>query len=229
MKNFDNHAILLWAKRLLIYFCGLYCIAIGVAFSAKSGLGVSPVGSPANVLYQIGLDMGMPSYVNLGNCTIVVYCLYILAQILLLRRKFQPVQFLQLAVSFAFGWLVNLATAMLAFLPLPENYIMRMVYLLVNIPFVGLGVMLYLCPSLIPTPGEGVALAISNKTNLPISTCKTIFDCSVVTIAVILSLVYFKGLVGVREGTVICALLTGSVMRLQQKWLQKPVMRFVER
>ena len=118
---------------------------------------------------------------------------------------------------------------MLAFLPLPETYIMRMVYLLVNIPFVGLGVMLYLCPSLIPTPGEGVALAISNKTNLPISTCKTIFDCSVVTIAVILSLVYFKGLVGVREGTVICALLTGSVMRLQQKWLQKPVMRFVER
>ena len=229
MKTINTHAILLWLKRFLIYFFGLYCIAIGIAFSAKSELGVNPVGSPANVLYQIGLNLGLPGYVNLGNCTIVVYCLYILSQILILRKEFQPIQLLQLAVSFMFGWLVNLATAMLAFLPMPQTYAMRMAYLLINIPFVGLGVMLYLCPSLLPTPGEGVALAISHKTGLAVSTCKTIFDCSVVTIAVILSLVYFKGLVGVREGTVICALLTGSVMRLLQRWLQKPVKRFVER
>lgn len=229
MKNFDKSSALLWAKRLFIYFCGLFCIATGIAFSAKSGLGVSPVGSPANVLYQIALDMGLPDYVNLGNCTIAVYCLYILSQILLLGRKFRPIQLLQLAISFMFGWLVNLTTAMLSGLPEPSNYAMQMLYLLINIPMIALGVMLYLSPNLLPTPGEGVALAISEKFKLSIAAGKTIFDCSMVVISALLSLIYFHGLVGVREGTVLCALFTGFVMRQFQKLFQKPLLRFVER
>ena len=229
MKNFDKSSALLWAKRLFIYFCGLFCIATGIAFSAKSGLGVSPVGSPANVLYQIALDMGLPDYVNLGNCTIAVYCLYILSQILLLGRKFRPIQLLQLAISFMFGWLVNLTTAMLSGLPEPSNYAMQMLYLLINIPMIALGVMLYLSPNLLPTPGEGGAVEISEKFKLSIAAGKTIFDCSMVVISALLSLIYFHGLVGVREGTVLCALFTGFVMRQFQKLFQKPLLRFVER
>ena len=230
MKNVDKHTVILWLKRLLIYFCGLFCIATGIAFSAKSGLGVSPVGSPANVLYQIGLSMGLPTgFFNLGNWTIVVYCVYILLQIVMLGKKFKPVQLLQLAISFAFGWLVNLTTAMVSGLPAPTNYGMQMLYLLVNVPMVALGVMLYLSPNLLPTPGEGVALAISERWNTSVAAGKTIFDCSMVVISVIISLIFFHGLVGVREGTVICALFTGFVMRQFQKLLQKPLLHFVER
>ena len=230
MKNVDKHTVILWLKRLLIYFCGLFCIATGIAFSAKSGLGVSPVGSPANVLYQIGLSMGLPTgFFNLGNWTIVVYCVYILLQIVMLGKKFKPVQLLQLAISFAFGWLVNLTTAMVSGLPAPTNYGMQMLYLLVNVPMVALGVMLYLSPNLLPTPGEGVALAISERWNTSVAAGKTIFDCSMVVISVIISLIFFHGLVGVRGGTVICALFTGFVMRQFQKLLQKPLLHFVER
>ena len=230
MKNTDKNTVLLWGKRLLIYVCGLFCIATGIAFSAKSGLGVSPVGSPANVLYQIGLDRGLPeSLFNLGNWTIAVYCVYILMQIVMLGRKFKPVQFLQLLISFLFGYMVNLTTAMVSGLPAPTNYGMQLLYLLVNIPLVALGVMLYLSPNLLPTPGEGVALAISEKFDVSVATGKTVFDCSMVVISAILSLVYFHGLVGVREGTVLCALLTGFVMRQLQKLFQQPLLRFVER
>lgn len=220
----------LWARRLLVYFGGLFCIALGVAFSARSGLGVSPVGSPANVMYQIGRAKGLPENIfNLGNWTIVLYCVYILTQILMLRKRYQPIQLLQIAVSFAFGWILNLTTFLLSGLPEPMNYAARLLYLFVSIPLVALGVMLYLCPSLLPTPGEGVVLAMNETWNIPIPTGKTIFDCSVVTISVILSLAYFHKLVGVREGTVLCALLTGFFMRQFQKLFQKPVLRFVKR
>lgn len=230
MKNPDKNTVILWAKRLLIYFCGLFCIATGIAFSARSGLGVSPVGSPANVLYQIGLSLGLPTGLfNLGNWTIAVYCVYILLQIVMLGKNFKPIQLLQLAVSFAFGWLVNLTTAMVSALPAPTNYGMQLLYLIVNVPMVALGVMLYLSPNLLPTPGEGVALAISERWNTSVATGKTIFDCSMVVISVIISLLFFRGLVGVREGTVICALFTGFVMRQFQKLFQKPLLRFVER
>ena len=56
MKKPSAGSISLWAKRLLIYLLGLLLMALGVVFSARSGLGVSPVGSLANVLYQIGLS-----------------------------------------------------------------------------------------------------------------------------------------------------------------------------
>ena len=230
MKEKQNIPLLLWVKRLFIYVLGLFYIAAGIAFSARSGLGVSPVGSPANVLYQIGLSRGLSERVfNLGSWTIVVYCVYILAQIVMLGKKFKPIQLLQLVVSFLFGYLVNLASAALSGLPSPGNYGMQLLYLAISIPLVALGVMLYLVPDLLPTPGEGTVLALSGRFGVSVPAGKTIFDCSVVTASVILSLVFFGGLVGVREGTVISALSVGFVMKQLQRLLQKPLMRFAER
>ena len=229
LKKPDKAFVWLWAKRLLVYLIGLYCMAIGVVFSARSALGVSPVGSLANVLYQIALDRGLPDFVNLGNCTIAVYCLYILVEFLILRRAFKLRMLLQLVASFLFGQLVNLATAMLSFLPAPVGYGMQLLYLLCSIPLVAAGVMLYLSPNILPTPGEGMSLAISSKTGLLVGSSKTVFDCSLVVISAATSLLYFHDLVGVREGTVICALLVGFVMKQLQKPFQAPLLRFVQR
>ena len=229
MNKLDRRSITLWSKRLSVYLLGLYCMAIGVVFSVKSGLGVSPVGALANVLYQISLSLHLPDYVNLGNCTTAVYCLYILTELLILRKDFKPHMLLQIVASFLFGQLLNLASGMMAFLPAPGSYALRMLYLLCSIPMVAVGVMLYLTPNILPTPGEGMSLAISRKTGLSVGASKTIFDCSLVLISVVTSLVYFGGLVGVREGTVICALLVGFVMKQMQKPCQKALLRFVER
>lgn len=227
--NTSTSPFLLWVKRLLIYILGLFLMAAGVVFSARSSLGVSPVSSLGNVLYQIGQSAGAPAFVNLGNCTTAVFCLYLLAELLLLGKNFKPAMLLQIAVSLLFGQLVNLATAVLSFLPAPGSYPMQMLYLLISVPLVAAGVMLYLTPNLFPMPGEGLSIAVADRAHLSVGTAKTIFDCSVVLISVILSLLYFRKLVGVREGTVICALLVGFVFKLLQKPFQKPLLRFVER
>ena len=171
----------LWARRLLIYLLGLLLMALGVVFSARSGLGVSPVGSLANVLYQIGLSRGAPGWVNLGNCTIAVYCLYILAEAVILGKDFKAGMLLQLAASFLFGQLVNLAAALLGGLPEPGSYLHRMAYLLCSVPLVAAGVMMYLSPNILPTPGDGMSLAISRKSGKSLPASKTIFDCTMVT------------------------------------------------
>ena len=228
MKEKRNGAAV-WAKRLLIYLLGLYLMAIGVVFSAASGLGVSPVGSLANVLFRIGEAAGAPDYINLGNCTTAVYVLYILAELVILRRDFKARMLLQLVASLFFGQLVNLASLMLAALPEPGSYGVRMLYLLCSVPLVAAGVMLYLSPDILPTPGEGMSLAISKRTGLSVGASKIIFDCSLFVISSAVSLIYFRRLVGVREGTVICALLVGFVLRQLQKPFQKPLLSFVGR
>ena len=229
MKRIDGAFLSLWTRRILVYLAGLFCMALGVVFSARSSLGVSPVGSLANVLYQIALREDLPDYVNLGNCTTAVYCLYLLAELLILRRDFKLSMLLQLAASLLFGQLVNLAYQLLFFLPVPPNYAVQLAYLLCSVPLVAFGVMLYLSPKLLPTPGEGMSLAISQKTGLSLGSAKTVFDCSLVLISAAVSLLWFHGLEGVREGTVICALTVGFVIRQFQKLCQKPLLRFVER
>ena len=229
MKKLNRSDLLLWGKRLLIYVVGLYLMAIGVVFSSKSSLGVSPVSSLGNVLFRIGQDAGAPAWVNLGNCTTAVFCLYLVVELLILGKDFKPAMLLQIVVSLLFGQLVNLATAMLFFLPVPGNYAMQLLYLLVSIPLVAAGVLLYLTPNLFPMPGEGLSIAVADKFGLSVGTAKTIFDCSVVLLSVFASLFYFRALVGVREGTVICALLVGFVFRLLQKPFQKPLLQFVAR
>ncbi len=214
--------ILLWAKRLLVYFVGLFIMAIGVVFSVKSALGVSPVTSLANVTSQItGRDLGL--------CTTCVYCLYILVELILLRRDFKPEMLLQIVASFVFGTFVSMATSLFAFLPAPTTYPMRLVFLLCSIPMVAFGVMLYLAPNILPTPGEGMSLAISKKTGLPVAYSKTVFDSCMVLTSALTSLVWFHGLVGVREGTVISALTVGFVMKRMQRVCQPALLRFVER
>ena len=220
--------ILRWSKRLLVYFLGLFIMAVGVVFSVKSALGVSPVTCLANVVYQISLDAGFPA-ADLGLCTTAVYCLYILAEFILLRRDFQPQMLLQIAASFFFGTLVSLATSLFAFLPAPTSYPMRLLFLLCSVPMVAVGVMLYLAPNILPTPGEGMSLAISKKTGLSVASSKMVFDCTMVAVSALTSLLYFHGLVGVREGTLISALTVGFVMKRLMRVCQPTLLRFVER
>ncbi len=89
--------------------------------------------------------------------------------------------------------------------------------------------MLYLAPNILPTPGEGMSFAISKKTGLPVAYSKTIFDSCMVIVSAITSLIWFHGLVGVREGTVISAMAVGFVMKRFQRFWQDPLLHFVER
>lgn len=217
-----RQTVLLWCKRAFVYCLGLFLIATGVAFSVKSSLGVSPVTCPANVIHQI-------TGIGLGKCTTATYCFYIFVEFLILRRDFKPEMLLQIAVSFFFGFLVSAATALFSFLPAPQTYIMRMVLLLCSIPIVALGVMLYLAPQMLPTPGEGLSLAVSKKTGKSVAVCKIITDCCMVALAAAVSLAHFHNFVGVREGTVITALSVGFVMKQLMRVCQPALLRFVER
>jgi uncharacterized membrane protein YczE len=212
----------LFVRRAAVYFLGLFIMAVGVVFSVKSALGVSPVTSLANVTHEI-------SSIGLGACTTATYCFYILIELMILRRDFRPTMLLQIVASAIFGLLVEAATALFGFIPAPESYAMRMVFLLISIPLVAVGVMLYLAPQILPTPGEGLSLAVSKKTGKPVATCKMITDCCMVALSAGCSLLYFGSFVGVREGTVISALTVGFVMRRLMRVFSPALRRFVGR
>ena len=207
MKNVKSARL---AARLGIYCLGLWVLAVGIALSVNCKLGVSPVSSLPYVLSQI-------VNVSLGTCTTIVYSVYILAQ-MVMTRKFQPMLLLQLVFSTLFGYFVDAAKFLLGDFCLP-TYFGQLAMLAASILLIGFSLVLYIDVKIAPMPAEGLVGCIAEKTGKPFSNMKTMFDCASVAAAIVLSLLFLGKLSGIREGTILTALLAGRMMGFLRKWI----------
>ena len=208
MKNLKPAQL---AARLTIYCLGLLVLAFGIALSVNCNLGVSPVSSLPYVISQI---LG----ISLGTCTTLVYGTYVLIQMVLNGRKFQPALLLQLVFSTIFGYFVDGAKAILGDSMLP-TYLGQLAMLAVSIVLIGFSLVLYIDVKIAPMPAEGLVACIAEKTGKPFSTVKTLFDCTSVLVGAILCFVFLGRLTGIREGTVITAMLVGKMTGILRKYL----------
>lgn len=188
--------------RIPMYFVGLFIMTIGIALSVKSNLGVSPVSSiPYTMTCVWGIEM--------GKATIIFHAALVLIQILLLRKRFKPINLLQVVVGIVFGYFTTFCNYLATFLPSTDNIAMRIVLMLVSTVFIAVGIFFYLPANLIPLAGEGVMQAVSDVTKIEFSKVKMGFDCSMVIISVITCLICIHSLGSVGAGTVIAAFLVG--------------------
>ena len=205
-------------RKAAVYAAGLLFMAFGVAFSVNSGLGVSPVNS---LPYVVSLVLG----VDMGSCVIAVFCCYVLVQIVIYRRDFKWVNLTQILFSTLFGYFVDFAKAVVGDFALP-TYPGQLIMLAVSMVFVALGVCLYMDAGLVNMPMEGMTNAIAERiVKKPFHDVKVAVDCLAVAAAILLSFVGLGGLEGIREGTLLCALLVGKMMKPMQKVLAPLVAR----
>ena len=206
-----------WASRVVLYVVGLFFMALGVAFAVNSDLGVSPVTSLPYVVSLIA-DRA------LGTCVIAVYGVYIVLQILILRREFRLINLTQILFSTVFGYFTDFTKWLLADFALP-TYAGQLAMLAISIVAVAFGVFLYMETDLVPMPMEGLTQAIARKAGKPFHNVKIVVDCTTVVIGIVLSLVFLRGLLGIREGTVITAIVVGKVVAVFKKLLQSKVQK----
>lgn len=205
-------------KRYILFLIGLFINALGVSLITKASLGTSPISS---IPYVLSLNFPF----TLGNFTIFFSIFLILLQLLILRKNFKLENILQIPVSIAFGYFIDL-TMYLFFWVNPENYIIKIIALLIGCAILGFGVYLEVVADVVMLPGESFVRAIVQTWNTNFGTTKIIFDTSMAVIAAVLSFVFSGKLNGVREGTIIAALLVGFIARLLGKKLEfiKPML-----
>lgn len=223
-------------KRFICYILGLFIITIGINISKMSQLGISPVSSiprACEVIWNI----------TLGTTSIIVYCVLVLLQSIVLRKKFKLRNLLGIPLTFVFGWMVDITGTdpnafghLLLKFPRPEEYVMKLVYLVASVVIIGLGVFLYLRAHFVPMPAEGLAAAISEMSGKAFGDCKTAVDCSMITVALILQLIFLGGFssftgdtVVVREGTILAAVFVGQIVKLLTKLIGKPIDKFLNK
>ena len=201
-------------KRYLLLLIGLSIMAFGVAFSIKASLGTSPISS---VPYVISLFTPL----TVGTATISMHCVFILLQILILRKNYHPIQLMQLPVAFFFGYLTDFGVWAVQGITC-NTYWQQWIVCIIGILLVAVGVSFEVKAGVVVLAGEGVVLAICKVLpKVKFGYMKVGFDVTLVAIACILSIVFTGRLQGVREGTVAAALLVGLIAKQLGKLLAR--------
>lgn len=198
-------------KRYIIFLIGLFINSLGVSLITKANLGTSPISS---IPYVLSLNFPF----TLGQFTIAFSLLLILIQLIILRRNFKAEHLLQIPISILFGYFIDLTMVLLFFVD-PQSYISSVVYLLIGCLILGFGVYTEVLANVAMLPGESFVRAVSSTWKTEFGSTKVAFDVSLTVIAAVLSLIFAHRLDGVREGTIIAALLVGFIARLFGRWL----------
>ncbi len=192
-------------KRYIIFFLGLFISSLGISMITKANLGTSPISS---IPYVLSLNRPL----TLGEYTIIFSLFLILLQLIILRKNFKLEHILQIPISVAFGYFIDLTTYFLSFVN-PTLYVMKLVYLIIGCVILAFGVYMEVLANVAMLPGESLVRAISITWKTDFGTTKVCVDVSMTVIAIILSFALAGELLGVREGTVIAALIIGFIAR----------------
>lgn len=194
-----------WYRRYLFFLAGLFINSFGVSFITKAALGTSPISS---VPYTLSLGFAP----TLGMFTLYMSIVLILVQMILLRRDFPRQYLLQIPVSFLFSWFIDMTMELLGFLT-PDVYAAKVVCLLLGCGILGFGVFMEMAAGVVMLPGECFVNAISRTFHTDFGRTKVAFDTSITVAAAIIGLILYRELAGVREGTIVAAVLVGMIAR----------------
>lgn len=201
--------------RSLLLVVGLFFSAMGVAVTKHGELGVSPVSSVANIMSCKFTALSLGSWLIIWNCVLIA------GQILILGKRFQPVQLLQIPLSFLFGYFTDFGSWCVSRIP-TDFYPVRLFLVIIGTVTLGFGISLTVKANLIMNSGEAFVKAVADTFNKNFGNVKIAFDVSCVTISILLSLLFFHfKLVGTREGTVIAAFFTGVAVKFFAGCLRK--------
>lgn len=207
-------------NRYWIYLLSLFIISLGASLSIKANLGTSP-------LICLPYVSSLITKLTVGEVMFVFTLIFIIIQVALLRGDFEKRQYLQLVIGTIFSFFVDFSLMLVDFIN-PVGYVSQMALLLFSCLVVAFGVLLEIQTEIVYLPADGVIVAISKVLKKEFSTVKPFVDSSMVIIAAVLSVVFLGYLAGVREGTIISAIIIGPIVRLLKTHLDKYILELID-
>ena len=202
----------------LAYVFGIIFVAFGVAFMEKSDFGVSMVVAPAYILhlkisqYWSFFSFGMAEYTLQAVLLIVM---------MIVIRKYKLSYLFSFVTAFIYGMVLDLCMALIAGLP-TDNLAVRIVYYILGMLLGAIGISLFFHTYIAPEVYELFVKEVSSNFGIEIHRFKTFYDIGSLLVGVILSFCFFGFwvFVGVRWGTIVCALINGFTIKLCTRFFE---------
>ena len=194
----------------LAYILGLLLLAIGTAMMEKADFGVSMVVAPAYLVY---LKVNpLLEWFSFGTAEYLLQ-LFLLAVLGIIQKRFKLGYLFSFITAFIYGMLLDGAmtvTGMIAGNPMA----LRIIFYIAGMLLCAAGVSMLFNTYISPEAYELFVKEIAGKLRMPVHRFKTIYDVCSCLAAVVMSFAFFGFGVfeGVKLGTVVCALVNGSMI-----------------
>ena len=190
---------------------GIFLSSLGVSFSIKSRLGATPVGvCPAVFSPYFKISTGTGMAILLG--------LFLVAQIIILKKGFRLFQLMQLVATVIYGCFLDLTTVMLSILPDGALW-QQAVYSGLGSIFLALGVFIMVETDFIMLPQDAVVNVIRKKYHKEYGKVKIALDSILTAIAAIGSWILYQKLVQVGIGTIVAAIFVGKIISCLKRFI----------
>ena len=115
--------------------------------------------------------------------------------------------------AFLYGTVLDVYMLLLSF-ETPASFLLRLLLFVGGLYVSAFGIAFFFKTYIAPDIHALFIKEVSEKWNRSFACCKTIYDCTFLTIALVLSLLFFGNIQGVGIGTVVCAFINGTVIRM---------------
>lgn len=202
-----------WQHFLLLL--SMFFMTFGVALCVRSNLG-SGVISSIPMAFSLAGECGLAPGLTIGGYTNIMNIILVVAQILVLRRRFDPIQLFQLLIGFVFGCLLDVNMWLTSLFSDYESILSQIIAQLAGATVLGCAVAVEIRCGSVTMPGEGIQVAISRVSGKPFPIVKIMVDTTLVILAVISGYFFFGSwpwtVVG--PGTLFAMFYVGYVVKL---------------
>ena len=204
----------------IAYLVGLLFLAIGTAFMERANIGLSMVIAPAYILH-LKISPYLPFF-SFGMASYLLQALLLLTMMLLMRKAKLSFLF-SFVTAVLYGFVLDGTILLFSFLPAANSWILKAVFYTVGIIISAMGLSFLFRTYISPEAYDLFVREMSVAFHIRIHRFKTFYDCISCLLAILLSLIFFgfPNLCGVGIGTVICAFLNGTLIRLWSLFFEK--------
>ena len=194
----------------VVYLLGIVLLSLAVAILTAADFGVSMIVAPA---YLLSLKLG---FVSFGHAEYIIQSGLFIALCMVLR-KFKFVYFMSFVTCLIYGWVLDLWRKLPCFDPAvtaPGSMAMslRIVMFVLGVLLTAFSVSLFFKTYLYPQVYDFFVKAVSLKYGVKLSRFKTCFDLTCLSASVMMTFCFFGKLVGVNWGTLVIALINGTLI-----------------
>ena len=193
----------------------MFFMTFGVALCVRSNLG-SGVISSIPMSFSLAGEAGLAPGLTIGGYTNIMNVILVIAQIIVLRRRFEAIQLFQLLIGFVFGCLLDVNMWLTSYFSAYETLPAQIIAQFMGATILGCAVAIEIRCGSVTMPGEGIQVAISRVSGKPFPIVKIIVDTTLVILAVISGFCFFGSwpwtVVG--PGTLFAMFYVGYVVKL---------------
>lgn len=208
-----SRSVLHWAGRIVLLFVGMLIMTMGIALVTTADLGTTPIST-------VPLTFSAITGYSFGQMTFALNVCFVVFQVILLRRNFKPVNFLQIPVVGIFAAMIDMWMQFFSGIDVSQAWFAWTLSLSANF-FLALGIYLQVRSKTLVQPGEGVVLAVAFVTKKAFSTLKIINDVTLVALAFVIAWISLGHSVGIGFGTLVSAVLVGLIIKAIDRFCRK--------